>query len=1241
MNPAKVIKVVLILTASALLALAVALTWLVRSESGLRTLVNLLDRVEGLDVDAAGIAGRLNEGVALTSLVVTTRTLELAATNVRVSMHAYPLLLGELSLPQLTIGTLQVTPLGSPDRADKPRFLPRWLTLDIGRLQVGELLVVSEAGTNRIGAIDARVEVSHARVEAELTALQHHLGVVSGKLRAVAARPLRLRAAVDWQARLPEGLEGTLQVRGDLDRLSGQLTARGPVEVRAELLLEALGPDLRWQAAGRAIYTAPPAGLARVAQGPLGGTLRVSGSLRELALEADIDSLPPFPGGLTLAAGLEFGPAALVLKSARLTHEASRATVFAVGQLPHDRYQPAAATLSWSGLGWPLVDTVHRSEAGTLELNGRLPMEWRLETRYSGPTLPATALKAEGVIDAQGLTLTAGSAVSRAGRAELSGYLGFDTSRPWRVEGKLRGVDLSRQFDTLPSRLDADIAWSGLQGPEQALWAAHIARLGGTLGAQPVTGEGWALNGVEGIDLHRFKLTVGPARIALEGSLREEDELRLTAEVPDLAGFSTRLGGSLTGSLNLQGRLAALDHPRAMALSLRGRDLRWDEQRATIFSIDSSLDFTNAAFSWLRLRAAGLMLAGQPVPVARLSLDGLTGRHDVEFQFGSGDAAVSLTGVGGYAPGAYRLVTTAVSATSPRARPFALESPAILTVTGDGARLEPTCFTFDPRRLCLEGDWVPDRGIAFSASAREFPLEALRLDLPGRPAYAGVFGLDVEVEVPAGGDWLARLEAEVRDGRLTYIGPSGRTEGIGLGITRLGWETGRTAHRMTLSTRETEALSLDGFFSLERRVGEKIMDAPLSGSLRGGTAQLGLIPLFIPEIDRASGTAKLDLKFSGTPGSPLVNGEIALSGVEADYYPSNLRLREVNLELGLAGTGLSLAATGRAGEGRFTTTGELRWEQRKLQGQLRFQGQQLRLADVPETRIDASPNLVLDVSGSKLSVTGEVTVPWARLQPRQLVGAVLSSPDVRLTGETRDARSGGLQLSARLRLNLGDDVRLEALGLNGQLGGSVLLTSLPDGSTTGTGELEIRGGTFRAYGRELSISRGRLMFAGGPVDDPGLDLRAVRRLPGYEVGVMVRGPLRKPQLTLFSDPSMPQTQIASMLLVGRSLDQLGPGSRQALSASSADVATQGGALLAGQIGRYVGLDEVTVQEDADRDTSLVLGKFLSPRLYVSYGISLTDSINTLKMRYTIGDRWVISAEAGKEAAADIEFVIDR
>ena len=73
----------------------------------------------------------------------------------------------------------------------------------------------------------------------------------------------------------------------------------------------------------------------------------------------------------------------------------------------------------------------------------------------------------------------------------------------------------------------------------------------------------------------------------------------------------------------------------------------------------------------------------------------------------------------------------------------------------------------------------------------------------------------------------------------------------------------------------------------------------------------------------------------------------------------------------------------------------------------------------------------------------------------------------------------------------------------------------------------------------------------------------------------------------------------------------------------------------------VGLDDVGLTQNADAGAELVFGKFLSPRLYVSYGISLVDQINTLKLRYTIGDRWVLSAESGRESAGDIEFRIER
>ena len=122
----------------------------------------------------------------------------------------------------------------------------------------------------------------------------------------------------------------------------------------------------------------------------------------------------------------------------------------------------------------------------------------------------------------------------------------------------------------------------------------------------------------------------------------------------------------------------------------------------------------------------------------------------------------------------------------------------------------------------------------------------------------------------------------------------------------------------------------------------------------------------------------------------------------------------------------------------------------------------------------------------------------------------------------------------------------------------------------------------------------------------------------------MRGPLRQPQLTLYSEPSLPQTQIASLLIVGRTLDSL-----QARPAAStgAQPRDPGRRAAPGQLGRYVGLDDVGLRSRT-ASTGAVLGKFLSPRLYVSYGISLVDEINTLKLRYTIGDRWVVAAESG-------------
>jgi translocation and assembly module TamB len=211
--------------------------------------------------------------------------------------------------------------------------------------------------------------------------------------------------------------------------------------------------------------------------------------------------------------------------------------------------------------------------------------------------------------------------------------------------------------------------------------------------------------------------------------------------------------------------------------------------------------------------------------------------------------------------------------------------------------------------------------------------------------------------------------------------------------------------------------------------------------------------------------------------------------------------------------------------------------------------------------------------------------------------------------------------------------------LSGRLAGNITVRSGYDEVTRATGELSIEEGKYIAYARKLDIQRGRLIFTGGPIQDPGIDLRAIKEFPDVTAGINVRGTLQQPRMSFFSDPSLPQSQIVSLILAGGGLESV---QNPKAGGAGNEALAQGGAILAQQLGSRVGIEDVSLETDLTNETSLVLGKFLSPRLYVSYGVSLTEQLNTLKLRYTLGDHWTVKTEVGQAArGADLVFTIDK
>jgi translocation and assembly module TamB len=140
-------------------------------------------------------------------------------------------------------------------------------------------------------------------------------------------------------------------------------------------------------------------------------------------------------------------------------------------------------------------------------------------------------------------------------------------------------------------------------------------------------------------------------------------------------------------------------------------------------------------------------------------------------------------------------------------------------------------------------------------------------------------------------------------------------------------------------------------------------------------------------------------------------------------------------------------------------------------------------------------------------------------------------------GTVEDA--GNSRVDAEVTIILGEQVHFTGFGLNADIGGRLTVDQNAGKYPTANGELKIEGGSFRAYGQNLKIEQGRISYAGGRVDNPGLRLKASRKIEDITVGVELLGTAKKPQFSTFSsDPDLLEKDVVSMLLTGQKTGDL-------------------------------------------------------------------------------------------------------
>ena len=1247
---------ILLLTALLFILIAIALPCaalysVLFTQGGLRFVVSHLpQRFGNVAVRIEGISGTIAGGVRASLVEVDEEHVHVEVRGIHTSLRLEPLLWQTISTPDAAVDSVYVevkrpTRLPTSHFIHEPQFLPRWLTIDVGHASIGNALVVVPDGARVAGSgITGSALLRHRDIsihQAQLQMGEVHFAL-DGSLHA--SDPLRLAAngRITWQPHDQPLWSLAANAAGDLDKLalSGRLEAPFRSEISGEML--DLTRHFHWQGEAVVQDFDLRAWHLTDALGAIGGRLALYGDSRTFGARGSLDPAGLKAGAFNVHFDGGFSHQTLTASRIDITHQGSGARTIASGTIG---IVPGGPRLelqgSWSNFRWPLAgrSVPFRSSAGSFELSGVRPYDFHTKGLAQIAALAPVPADVTGQLDNTGVTVTRAQVDLFHGHADVHGQVTWAPMQRWTITGHATGIDPAQFRRDLPGSLDFGLAVVGHGFKASDPLSVEIDGLGGRLRGVAASGGGRLTRAGDTWSFQQVRVGLGRTRLALDGHIDRAVDLRFGVTAEDLSLLSAGSRGRLEASGTIRGPLNAPD----IDATAHGTDILYEGMALAGFDAKVDFDPTSQRRSAVAAHFRQLQFHGRTLRNLDFTLDGPASAAMAQVDAQARGLHLTAAATGSFNGGIFTGQLQALTLSGDESLRLHLEQPEPLRLSQASSSVGRMCLVGTPGNLCAEGSWTP---AAWSTmlTASQLPLSTLTAGLTAAVEYQGTISVGARLFGGDGKLTEGGLRVQLSDAILSRRLVSGRTEHTSIGSGVLTATATPDSIDAQASLTSGEIGTLEGNLKISRGA-QRWQDMPVAGELRAQTSKLDLVSVYIPDIDRAAGKLTADARVAGTVADPHLSGTLGVSDGEVDFYQTNLRLREVGLTARLTDEGLVFDGSAQAGKGNVHANGQLQWRGSLPYGQLHLDGANLRVVDIPEAQIDASPNLDFKVAAREIDITGTVAVPYAKIVQTDLTGAVTSSSDEVIVGQTSQNPADQFKVRTQITMTLGSNVNIDTMGLTGQLAGSITVRSGYDPITHATGELSVQKGEYAAYARKLEIQRGRLIFTGGPIGDPGIELRAIKRYPDVTAGINVRGTLQRPRISFFSEPSLPQSQIVSLILSGGggggSLQMLQTTSQNQQATAANELLTQGGAILAQQLGSRIGLPDISLETDLNNETSLVLGKYLSPRLYVSYGVGLTQQLNAIRLRYSLGDHWTLRTEAGQIRGADLVFSVEK
>jgi translocation and assembly module TamB len=1262
-----------VILSSAMLGIAAAGAWLLASNSGLRWLVGMAEHQSAGRFTANDVSGKLLDTISMQQLVLRGVGWRVTAHEVHIEWHPAALLQGELRLSALHAGRIEILSLPSGTSPVMPAGLGLPFAVSVLDMKAGSISVSNREDT-KPGFVANDVEASYSgnARRHRLLMLQARLpyGEFSGSGEIAAARPytLKAQAALDTATEL-DGRSHTMhfsaEAGGDLQhiavRFDGKIAA-GSMNGTARLAPFSTIPVSRVQLAFSGIDvqqlygSAPPALVSGSADlhGLQDGVLEGSLQARNTAAAAlDRKGIPV--RGIT---------ARVRLSATRWQLQQLDAHLLDHGHL--------TGSISWERPSGKLGAQLQVRDLDAASLDTRFPTtsfqgDIALDNQHAIMALHDGAIDMSSQLDLHSDHLDLSSLRVTHGETVLTGngQLALDRRRTFRFSGRLHRLDLSRFAATPVTDLNAGLEISGYLAP-QAEGALQFDITNSRYAKYDINGHGRlefsGINSAKGM----MALNIGENRLNLDFARGPQtDWARLTVDAANLAQIGNGLNGQITGNAEFSGSIA---NPR-LQFNARAKNLVLPGGKR-LATLDGSGDLAASSMQ-MNLRLTGYQGSGAiNIPEASLELKGNRAHHSLlasarieQDQETSGEVMLKMDGglsdpAQGWKNMQWRGEIDELSAQG--VMPFRLMTAVPLALAKDSVELGTADAAFAGGQIQLSGlQWTPQRwrtaGHFSGINVRAVNMQNLKSDTD-QSGYAQAFDT-----MRIGGTWDVAADEHLH-GQFEVHRESGdwvvyRDTGKQLGLSDLQLSVraeqdwlhvqliANGAHLGDIKAQASMPItrSPSGWTILP--------DAPLAGHLHLNSDDLSWLGPIVDSNLQSGGQLKLDADLIGTSGIPRLRGKADGNALSLVFLNQGVRLEQGELKARFDSdavhvdrlvfsaphqpapsdklfSGYSLPA----GNGRISASGRI-----DLVGDnsdLLITADHLPLSQRADRWILASGSGHARYASKTLLLDGNIRAD-AGLIDQPVSDRPVLSDDVQIIGKEAAGRSGP-PTRVNATLDLGDHFYIRAAGFEGRLAGRLIMHGDPGELMHVTGSIAAQDAVYEAYGQRLQVERGIINFQ-GPLDDPGLNILALRKGLEVEAGVEVTGTVRHPLVRLVSTPEVPDAEKLSWIVLGRVPDTSGVDSALLLAAAGSILGGQSGS----QLGKSLGIDQLSLSQQTGADLQQVqkvtVGKQLSSRAHISYEQSLNEPGSVTIFSYTLTPRITIVTRTGTEDAFDLLY----